>query len=169
MDQGNELVQAVGTCQHEPCSEVMLLMHVAVTSEAATAQSHVCRFHEHASMGIKSQCTRARQTGVTRTWPVCVWLPKPLLLFGQQQICKPATCFAKQSAREQCVRGSDVTFQVWLLSGGDVKLMSMPGYGVDAYLNLQALQGDWRESNAEPSEPLLAVTDNVTQALHMSA
>lgn len=41
----------------------------------------------------------------------------------------------------------------------------MPGYGVDAYLNLQSLQGEWSEQNAEPSEPLLAVTHNNTDAV----
>lgn len=43
--------------------------------------------------------------------------------------------------------------------------MSMPGYGIDAYLNLKRLEGDWQEQHAEPAAPLLTVSgkshDNV--------
>ncbi|KAK9845511.1 hypothetical protein WJX81_008336 [Elliptochloris bilobata] len=41
--------------------------------------------------------------------------------------------------------------------GGDLQLVSMPGYGVDAFLTLQHLEGDWHEPLAEhqsaPFEP----------------
>ncbi len=30
----------------------------------------------------------------------------------------------------------------------------MPGYGIDAYLNLKRLEGDWQEQHAEPAAPL---------------
>lgn len=33
----------------------------------------------------------------------------------------------------------------------------MPGYGIDAYLNLKRLEGDWQERHAEPAAPLLDV------------
>ena len=33
--------------------------------------------------------------------------------------------------------------------GGDLQLVSMPGYGVDAFLSLQHLEGDWHEPLAE--------------------
>lgn len=33
----------------------------------------------------------------------------------------------------------------------------MPGYGIDAYLNLKRLEGDWQEQHAEAAEPLLAL------------
>eukprot|EP00891_Asterochloris_glomerata_P004487 jgi/Astpho2/4487/e_gw1.00067.401.1_t len=37
--------------------------------------------------------------------------------------------------------------------GGSLQLISMPGYGVDAYLNLQRLEGDWEEMvESEPPE-----------------
>ena len=35
------------------------------------------------------------------------------------------------------------------LPGGDLQLVSMPGYGVDAFLSLQHLEGDWQEPLAE--------------------
>lgn len=35
------------------------------------------------------------------------------------------------------------------LLGGDLQLVSMPGYGVDAFLSLQHLEGDWQEPLAE--------------------
>lgn len=34
-------------------------------------------------------------------------------------------------------------------AGGDLRLVSMEGYGVDAYLTIQHLEGDWREVEAE--------------------
>ncbi|CAL5227736.1 g10752 [Coccomyxa viridis] len=34
--------------------------------------------------------------------------------------------------------------------GGDLRLVSMPGYGVDAYLSIQYLEGRWEESRVEP-------------------
>lgn len=40
----------------------------------------------------------------------------------------------------------------WILAtspGGDLQLVSMPGYGVDAFLSLQHLEGDWQEPLAE--------------------
>ena len=38
-------------------------------------------------------------------------------------------------------------------AGGSLQLISMPGYGVDAYLNLQRLEGDWEEMvESEPPE-----------------
>lgn len=33
----------------------------------------------------------------------------------------------------------------------------MPGYGIDAYLNLRHLEGDWQEHHAESAEPMLAI------------
>ena len=33
----------------------------------------------------------------------------------------------------------------------------MPGYGVDAYLNLKRLEGEWQEHPAEGAEPMLAM------------
>lgn len=44
--------------------------------------------------------------------------------------------------------------------GGHLQLVSMPGYGIDAYLNLKRLEGDWHEDQAEPAEPLLLQEDN---------
>ncbi|KAL3141620.1 hypothetical protein ABBQ32_004858 [Trebouxia sp. C0010 RCD-2024] len=38
--------------------------------------------------------------------------------------------------------------------GGHLQLVSMPGYGIDAYLNLKRLEGDWQERHAEPAAPL---------------
>ena len=35
-------------------------------------------------------------------------------------------------------------------AGGDLRLVSMPGYGVDAYLSIQYLEGPWEESRVEP-------------------
>ena len=38
-------------------------------------------------------------------------------------------------------------------AGGSLQLISMSGYGVDAYLNLQRLEGDWEEMvESEPPE-----------------
>ncbi|EIE24046.1 alpha-ketoacid dehydrogenase kinase [Coccomyxa subellipsoidea C-169] len=34
--------------------------------------------------------------------------------------------------------------------GGDLRLVSMPGYGTDAYLSIQDLEGDWEEQRVEP-------------------
>ena len=45
-------------------------------------------------------------------------------------------------------------------AGGHLQLVSMPGYGIDAYLNLKRLEGDWHEDQAEPAEPLLIKEDN---------
>lgn len=35
--------------------------------------------------------------------------------------------------------------------GGDLQLVSVPGYGVDAYLNLKRLEGCWQEAHVEES------------------
>ena len=35
-------------------------------------------------------------------------------------------------------------------AGGDLRLISMPGYGTDAYLSIQYLEGQWEESRVEP-------------------
>ncbi|KAK9818127.1 hypothetical protein WJX72_007548 [[Myrmecia] bisecta] len=41
--------------------------------------------------------------------------------------------------------------------GGDLQLVSMPGYGADAYLNLKRLEGEWQEHHVEEqSESLLS-------------
>ena len=37
-----------------------------------------------------------------------------------------------------------------MFAGGDLRLVSMPGYGVDAYLSIQYLEGQWEESRVEP-------------------
>ena len=39
----------------------------------------------------------------------------------------------------------------------------MPGYGIDAYLNLKRLEGDWQEQPAEPAAPLLTASGNDTR------
>ncbi len=39
---------------------------------------------------------------------------------------------------------------VFFFSGGDLRLVSMPGYGTDAYLSIQDLEGDWEEQRVEP-------------------
>lgn len=36
------------------------------------------------------------------------------------------------------------------LAGGDLRLISMPGYGVDAFLTIQHLEGEWEEQRVEP-------------------
>ena len=41
----------------------------------------------------------------------------------------------------------------FVLSGGDLKLVSMAGYGVDAYLSIQHLEGDWQEQQVEAEAP----------------
>lgn len=41
--------------------------------------------------------------------------------------------------------------------GGRLQLVSMPGYGMDAYLNLKRLEGDWQEQHGEQTETLLTV------------
>ena len=48
-------------------------------------------------------------------------------------------------------------------AGGRLQLVSMPGYGIDAYLNLKRLEGDWQEQHAEPAAPLLTATDDDTR------
>jgi hypothetical protein len=35
-------------------------------------------------------------------------------------------------------------------TGGELRLISMPGYGVDAFLTIQHLEGDWEEQRVEP-------------------
>ena len=44
------------------------------------------------------------------------------------------------------------------VAGGRLQLVSMPGYGIDAYLNLKRLEGDWQEQHAEPAAPLLTAS-----------
>ena len=44
-------------------------------------------------------------------------------------------------------------------AGGHLQLVSMPGYGTDAFLNLKRLEGDWQEDHAEPAESLLIQED----------
>lgn len=39
----------------------------------------------------------------------------------------------------------------------------MPGYGIDAYLNLKRLEGDWQEQHAEPAAPLLTASGDDTR------
>ena len=41
------------------------------------------------------------------------------------------------------------------IAGGRLQLVSMPGYGTDAFLNLKRLEGDWQEQQAEATAPLL--------------
>ncbi|KAL0030420.1 hypothetical protein WJX79_003750 [Trebouxia sp. C0005] len=47
--------------------------------------------------------------------------------------------------------------------GGRLQLVSMPGYGIDAYLNLKRLEGDWQEQHAEPAAPLLTASGDDTR------
>ena len=55
---------------------------------------------------------------------------------------------------------SDHGYADWYIAGGYLQLVSMPGYGIDAYLNLKRLEGDWQERHAEPAAPLLGVQDH---------
>ncbi len=48
-------------------------------------------------------------------------------------------------------------------AGGRLQLVSMPGYGIDAYLNLKRLEGDWQEQHAEPAASLLTISGNDTR------
>ena len=36
-------------------------------------------------------------------------------------------------------------------AGGDLQLVSVPGYGIDTYLNLKRLEGEWQEAHVEES------------------
>ena len=42
--------------------------------------------------------------------------------------------------------------------------MSMPGYGTDAYLSIQDLEGDWEEQRVEPQ---IATVGNHDEALSL--
>lgn len=79
-----------------------------------------------------------------------------------------ATCFARQTdvcASENHSDDMDVFRSSALqdhaasyCAGGDLRLVSMPGYGVDTYLSIQYLEGRWEESRVEPH------TDAVSQS-----
>ncbi|BDA46288.1 [3-methyl-2-oxobutanoate dehydrogenase [lipoamide]] kinase [Coccomyxa sp. Obi] len=48
--------------------------------------------------------------------------------------------------------------------GGDLQLVSMPGYGTDAYLSIQDLEGDWEEQRVEPQ---IATVGNHDEAVSL--
>ena len=48
-------------------------------------------------------------------------------------------------------------------AGGDLKLVSMPGYGVDAFLTMQHLEGDWQEQEVEPQVGMVGGSAQLTQ------
>ncbi len=48
------------------------------------------------------------------------------------------------------------------LAGGDLRLVSMPGYGVDCYLSIPYLEGRWEETRVEPHAD---ATSNVEDAV----